>query len=279
MNADGIKITVLECGTMSVPPYFADIRRRRGFSGRVEMPVNAYLIEHPVHGRILVDTGWSADVQSRLPQHLLQLYRPHIAPGQTAKEQLAAMGLAPEDIDLVLLTHLDIDHCCALSDFAGRAKRIVCGELEYFYSCRLVYKLRQHWDSWVPYIPEKDRIHFRASVLGPCGRGFDLFGDESVLCIYCPGHTDGSFAVIIGRGPSNRFKDQGAGKYGGKFAVLAADIAFSQENIDGDFVPGYGFDRQMQAKSLHFLAGLQRDPMHTVTLFSHSRSAARVTVL
>ena len=206
-----------------------------------------------------------------MPGHLRDFYRPELKPGQSAREQLEKLGIRPKDIDLVLLTHLDIDHTAALADFKD-AKRIVCSEIEYFYSCRNVYKRRQVWDCWMPYIKPEDRLYYRASVLGPAGRGFDIFGDDSVICIYCPGHTDGSFATIISRSPSNRFIVHGDGKSGGPFAVITGDVAFSQRNIDTLTVPGYGFDREQQKRSLEFLKKIQKDPMHTATFFSHAEA-------
>ena len=269
--AKEIKITVLQCGSMNVSPYQFDIRQKNLFAKRIELPVNVFLIQHPTHGNILIDTGWSADACDILPPYLREFYRPRIAMGQTAKEQLAKMGLLPEDIDIVLLTHLDVDHTCALRDFAGRAKRVICSELEYFYSCRYVYKIRQVWDTWMPYLRnEEDRLCYRASVLGPVGRGFDLFGDDSVICIYTPGHTDGMFTTIINQSPSDRFKEHGEGRYGGEFAVIAGDTAFSQKNIDEMSVPGYGFDRQMQLKSIEFLKKLENDANCRAMLFSHA---------
>ena len=59
----GIKIHVLHCGCVSLP-------RRAAFGGpalparRVDLPVSAYLIEHP-QGLILVDTGWSREISPR----------------------------------------------------------------------------------------------------------------------------------------------------------------------------------------------------------------------
>lgn len=265
-----IRITALPCGTMSVRPYEADIRKKNPLLGRVTLPVNAFLVEHPKHGNVLIDTGWSRDVSEILPAHLKAFYRPRIGAGESAVERLEAMGLRPEDIDTVLLTHLDIDHTCALRDFAGRAGRIVCAELEYFYSCRYVYKMRQVWDTWMPYLREEDRIHYHGCALGPTGRGFDLFGDDSVLCIYTPGHTDGMFAVIVNQSPSFRFAMHGDGGSTSDFAVIAADAAFSEENLRERSVPGYGFNRQHQLKSIDFLRSLAQDRCCRAMFFSHA---------
>ena len=274
-----IRIHTLPCGRIRMKQSMAFRDDRALLEPRITFPNNVFLIEHPLHGRILLDTGWSSACRERLPRHLLDLYDPQIEPGEPAVEQLFCMGIRPEDIDLLLLTHLDADHTDALKDFVGRVKRIACAELEYFYSCRYVYKRREFPDSWLPYANSIERIHYRASVLGPVGRGFDLFGDDSLICIYTPGHTDGIFTTIVSRAPSNRFKVHGDGRYGGPFAMLASDVSFSQRNIDEDVVPGYGFDRQMQRKSLHFLRSMQIDSMHRATLFSHDTPPDKLLLL
>ena len=125
-----IKIHVLHCGSMLVSkavPYGGGVNlknARRGvfdkLSKRIELPVSAYLIEHP-KGKVLIDTGWSREispdgvydehaVKSLMPGYLAAFYRPRVEKGKTVVEQLAAMGIAPGDIDVVVLTHLDADH-------------------------------------------------------------------------------------------------------------------------------------------------------------------------
>ena len=263
-----VVIHTLKCGSINVRPQDRYIADKGIFKARIKLPVNVYLIEHPKHGLILLDTGWSKDCRDILPHPLLKFYEPEISAGETALERLEEMGIRPCDIDMVLLSHLDVDHTCALKDFTD-AKRIVCSELEYFYSSRVVYKMRQVWDTYMPWIDKIERIHYRASVLGPTGRGFDLFGDESVLCIYCPGHTDGIFSTIVTNQPCNRFTAVGDGKYGGDYAVLASDVAFCEENVKNLVVPGYGFSHGMQKTSLEFLQKLKEDPQCRAMLFSH----------
>ncbi|MFR7758407.1 MAG: MBL fold metallo-hydrolase [Christensenellales bacterium] len=204
MDKNAIKIHILHCGTITIPANMAYIKDSA--LKRVTLPVSVYLVEHPVHGKILVETGLSADCNEVMPKYLRDFYRPQVEKGQTAKEQLAAMGIRPEDIDLVLITHNDVDHTCALKDFAGKAKRIVMAEHEYFWSCRTVYRVRQVWETYMPYKDIIERPFYFGTAQGPIGRGFDLFGDDSVLCIACPGHTDGQMAVMINKAPSGRCK-------------------------------------------------------------------------
>lgn len=236
MDKNAIKIHILHCGTITIPANMAYIKDSA--LKRVTLPVSVYLVEHPVHGKILVETGLSADCNEVIPKYLRDFYRPQVEKGQTAKEQLAAMGIRPEDIDLVLITHNDVDHTCALKDFAGKAKRIVMAEHEYFWSCRTVYRVRQVWETYMPYKDIIERPFYFGTAQGPIGRGFDLFGDDSVLCIACPGHTDGQMAVMINKAPSGRFVNAADGIYGNEFAILASDVAFSQRNIDDLVIPG-----------------------------------------
>lgn len=277
-NNNDIKIHVLHCGTISIPAYMAYEKAKKPLK-RVTLPVSAYLVEHPVHGNILVETGLSADCREIFPPHLRFFLEPHVGKGETAVEQLAAMGLKPEDIDVLLITHNDADHTCAMRDFAGKAKRIVMAEHEYFWSCRTVYRMRQAWDTYIDLKEIIDRPCYYGCALGPIGRGFDLFGDDSFLCIACPGHTDGQFALMINKAPSGRFVNAGNGIYGGDYAILASDVAFSQKNIDDLVIPGYGFDKDRQLRSIQWLKKMQQDPKCKALFCSHDPDISPRTIV
>lgn len=152
----------------------------------------------------------------------------------------------------VLLTHLDPDHVSGLRH-VSRAGRIVLPEYEYYWSCRTVYKTRQAQKLWMPYPME--RPFYRGSPLGPNHWAIDLFGDESVLLVNVPGHTEGQAAVLL--------------RSGGRFVLLAADAAFSPRNWQEGIVPGFGFARQWQRKSLRWIADMAADPACAAVLCSH----------
>ena len=157
-----IRIHVLHCGSMLVSkavPYGGGVNLKNARRGvfdkpdeRIELPVSAYLIEHP-KGKVLIDTGWSreispegvydaAAVKRQLPGYLAAFYHPWVEKGKTAAEQLAAMGIAPEDLSAVVLTHLDADHTSGLRSVKN-AQRILLPEEEGWWTIRTVYKLRQ----------------------------------------------------------------------------------------------------------------------------------------
>ncbi|MBQ9663563.1 MAG: N-acyl homoserine lactonase family protein [Oscillospiraceae bacterium] len=267
-----MKLHILVCGYIQVSetvPYGNSIDLRNTAKqlaapdkNRLTMPVCAYLIEHP-KGLILIDTGWCRDispcgvydlnaVNKVLPAHLSALFHPCLPEGMAIHEQLAAMGIRPEDLDYVLLTHLDPDHVAGLKH-VNKAKHIILPEDEYFWACRTVYKTRQPWSLW--YDQPIERLYYRGSPLGPNRWAIDLFGDESIQMVNVPGHTDGQAAIIV--------------RNGGRYVLLAADAAYSPRNWQEMITPGFGFAREWQRKSLRWIAEMAADPGCVAVLCSH----------
>ena len=267
-----MKLHILRCGSISVSPSvpFGNAlslshTARQLFTSaekRVELPVWAFLIEHP-RGPILVDTGWCREISPRgvydpkavlkiLPAPLAAFYRPALPLGCAVDEQLAVLGLRPEDLEAVILTHLDPDHVAGLRHLRG-AKRVILPEDEYFWACRAVYKHRQPWSLWMD--TPMERPYYRGSPLGPNHWAIDLFGDESLLLVNVPGHTDGQAAVLL--------------RSGKRFLILAADAAYSPRGWREDLTPGFGFDQQAQRKALSWLREMEADPGCVGILCSH----------
>jgi N-acyl homoserine lactone hydrolase len=76
----------------------------RGYGKRIWIPVYAFLIEGEEEN-ILVDTGLEQFV---VPEHV---GREHGLKIQEFEEALEDHGLRPEDIDIIIHTHLHNDHC------------------------------------------------------------------------------------------------------------------------------------------------------------------------
>lgn len=136
-----IKIHVLRCGAVGTDETVPDASKSKNplaFTGvfrknhRVWLPVFTYLIEHP-GGRILVDTGWHTDVRndqiSHLSRHIRMASVARLDKGEAITEQLDRLHLLPKDIDIVLLTHLDVDHASGIK-LVKDAKKIYAHENE-----------------------------------------------------------------------------------------------------------------------------------------------------
>jgi len=106
----------------------------------LEMVLPAYLVETARGRRILIDTGMAPDAP-----------RPSQAPPAsdetTVLEQLAALGLRPEDIDLVVCTHFDVDHAGFHDRFAASEFVVQQKHYEIARNGDLRFALaRSHWD-------------------------------------------------------------------------------------------------------------------------------------
>ena len=277
-----IRILLLRCGSVELSRE-AVFGRKNGFSAslrhaaapssrRLCLPCFCYLVEHP-KGLILVDTGVgrvfspngvydASAVRGLVGTPFAAYLRPSVGPRRSIGEQLAARGLRPEDLDLVLLTHLDADHVGGLHELHG-AKRFLVPEDEYFWSCRTVYKLRQPQRLWLDMPLE--RFWYRGSPLGTNRWACDLFGDGSVMLINLPGHTDGLCAVLI--------------RNGKRFVLLASDAALCRENIETLTPPGFCFDEKLTEKALGYLRTLRAEKGCEAILLSHDREETRGEIL
>ena len=170
------------------------------------LPVYSYLIEHP-RGYILFDTGWHRDIlphgvydkhaQIRsLSFRLLScINQARLAAGEAVDEQLLSLGIKTQDLDYVLLSHLDCDHANGLKLVAD-AKHILVSDAEKQGTRHggLTSRIRfcKRW--W-----EDTKIRtFQWNIAeGPFKHGFDRYGDGSVMLIHLPGHSEGLCALKL----------------------------------------------------------------------------------
>ena len=238
---------------------------------RVTLPVFSYLIEQPA-GLFLVDTGWSRNispdgvydpkaVRSVLPAHLAALYRPYVPKGMAIDEQLISMGIRQEDIDAVLITHLDPDHVSGLRS-VSRAKKIVIPEDEAYWSVRSKYRIRQPEQLWD--IEGAERVFFRGHLLGPMNKGIDITGDGSIMMVNLPGHTDGLCGVIV------RNKE--------RYVLLASDAAVSPRSWEKMEPPGFAADPALQLKTQRWIAKEANDQACAAVLCSHDKEIKTETI-
>lgn len=268
-----VKLHILHCGRIGVAPSLPEsgqYRREAALVGavtperaRLWLPVSAYLIEHP-RGLLLVDTGLPRAVSPNgvLNRHaqidalglrMYQVCHAVVGPGETVAEQLEARGIRPQDLDYVLLSHLDFDHVGGLPTLRG-AKRVLVSEGDYFWSGRTNFRFKTKEKLWLR--EEPDRFWFRMNRVGPEGYSYNLFGDRSVQLVHIPGHTEGLFAVLL-QSPS------------GKFALLASDGAASPRSWENGAVPGMAENRVRALKSLRWLGETARLPGCAAALCSH----------
>ena len=206
-----------------------------------QVPIRAFLVEHPGVGPMLIDTGLPkavADEGSRALGFAAGIaYSIEMESDQAVVEQLPARGVDPMDVRVVVMTHLHYDHAGGLAAFpqatfvvdADEWRAARSGGFTKGYSRRLV----DHPFDW----REVDFDDPRVTSFASFGRTIDLFGDGSVRLISTPGHSAGHMSVLL------RLES-------GRELLLTADAAYARRTIDEDLVPVFVDDVHRYRRSL-----------------------------
>lgn len=229
------------------------------------LPVSVYLIEHP-KGKILVDCGWHRDmspegvydkkaqIKSLGSRLLYKINQGMVENGTAVDEQLIQMGIKPEDIDYVLLTHLDCDHANGLG-LVAKARHILVSrsEMEFAKKKTLVNRVRYQSRWWAG----MDLTLFDWNgTEGPVNHSFDLFDDGSVVMVNIPGHSDGLCAVRITNAE-------------GKFVLLFSDGGYAEKSWKEMITSGIAEDKVQQRKSLAWIREQSMDECCIESLANH----------
>ncbi len=161
--------------------------------GRNDVPVKAFLIR--INGKnVLVDTGLERAMRHKPTASSracsLLFSQPTVTLNDNVAKQLGALGITPEQLDAVILTHLDCDHVSGLKDLKG-AKHIYATKEELEISLLPNPRYRKALWQGVEIEPIEMNYDSRA----PFGKSCDLFGDGSVRIVYTPGHSAALFAL------------------------------------------------------------------------------------
>jgi glyoxylase-like metal-dependent hydrolase (beta-lactamase superfamily II) len=198
---------------MSVPPGYLHrdegrLRTLRAIGFRVpreqlvELPVLAFLVEHPRAGKLLVDTGFHPSVAVDPDQAFGRIGRLVIKSvemdtKQSLPAQLRDRGITAGEIGLVLMTHLHADHAGAVSEFP-RSTFLVTGD-EWRAAgaggARQGYS-RRHFDHAFDW-RTIDFGERGADSFATFGRSLDVLGDGSVRLVSTPGHSAGHMSVVL----------------------------------------------------------------------------------
>jgi glyoxylase-like metal-dependent hydrolase (beta-lactamase superfamily II) len=213
-----------------------------GESARTEVPIPAFLIEHPSAGLVLVDTGLHPSVavdpkenMGRLNSRFLQ---PRMEASQAVPAQLRARGMEASQVHTVLMTHLHSDHASAVSEFPGATFLFSLQEWE---SATTISRpavngyMRRQFDHAFDY----RTIDFEAGDIdsfATFGRSVDVFGDGSVRLAFTPGHTLGHLSVIV--------------RLRSREVLLTADAAYTRRTIEDDVLPHRMLDEHLFRRSL-----------------------------
>lgn len=239
------RITALNTGTSqlekSIGTYLTDC------GTIVDIPNMVFLIEGQGKKKIIVDTSFES-VERTLEVHGQTVWRNK---EQEMPNIFKEINLKPEEVKIVIFTHLHYDHC---------------GNNHLFPNARFIVQREELKYAFVP-LPGEETAYF-SPLVGEkpsfWGTKFEIIeGDEQVCdgvkVITVPGHTPGSQAVLV---------DTEDGVY-----CIAGDEVFFYENIEKNIPVGAISSRidwfssmdKMRKMSDHII------PCHEPELFSESK--------
>ena len=158
-------------------------------SETIDLPVIAMLFRHP-EGNVLYDTGCHPsvveDAEGRWGK-LAGVMTPIGSHSAKVIDSLAALGLTPGDIEVVVSSHFHPDHC-GCNEFFTEARFVVHeAELAAARADGAAGQgyMPQEWDHPMPMLA--------------VGEGYDVMGDGRLTCLHLPGHTPGLMGLLAER--------------------------------------------------------------------------------
>ena len=200
-----------------------------------EAALKPLLIQTDNGKNVLVDTGIG-----ELPESHRKFFPAKRKPDETLETQLSMNSLEPEDIDIVINTHLHFDHC---------------GNNRLFKNARLIV---QQAELNYAYEPERfQQASYTKELFDVEGLSYTAVNGQSQVCqgvsvLPTPGHSVGHQSVII-EGDGNK-------KY-----VYCGDAAPIRENLERRNIPGILYSSHEALESIDRLRKIE----NAVYIFSH----------
>jgi glyoxylase-like metal-dependent hydrolase (beta-lactamase superfamily II) len=238
-------------------------------SERVEIPIPAYILEHPGAGLVLVDTGFHASVAVDPKKNMgpilgrLLFGAARMSPDEGMPDQLRARGFDPKAAKVVVMTHLHVDHASGVAQFPDATFVVTRREWESATEgpkLRRGYVPRQfdHAFDWRTIDFDGPEVNSYASF----GRSLDLFGDGSVRLLYTPGHTLGHMSVAL------RLRNQAE-------FLIAADAIYTMRTLRESVMPYGAHDEHEFRRSLRELQRYAEQKPDAVIVPGHDLEAFR----
>lgn len=204
-----------------------------GVTGRVKLPIPAYVIEHTA-GTLVFDTGLHADLvdsQDKLGRNAAD-FTADLGPGHDLAGRLAQAGIDGAAVEVMANSHFHFDHVGGNAVLPNARLLVQAAEWKAGHHPKLI-----EYDVYDPAdfdcgqdVHQLDGEH-------------DVFGDGTVVLIPTPGHTAGhqSLRVETASGP----------------VVLTADACYFRRSLDELAPPTFGYDLDTQRASMRLLAEME----------------------
>ncbi|WP_037076538.1 N-acyl homoserine lactonase family protein [Neorhizobium vignae] len=230
--ATDLELWRLDCGSVVVKDLssFSDTF---AYAGQTRtLTDSCYVIRHGAD-YLLWDTGLPVALIGKAPD----LSQP-LAPSLTIDipTQLAKIGIKPDQIGIVGISHNHFDHMGQASTFAKATLMIGAGDWESLHENPLPFGVMPALVQ--PWMDGKAK-------LDPVSGDRDVFGDGSVMMLAMPGHTKGETALLV------KLPQSGP-------VLLSGDVVHFEEQIANNGVPPFNIDRAESLASMERMNGIAK---------------------
>ena len=266
LKGKDVKIHALCTGTVAVKRNFKT-KKGPGFISKLNilfdgqyteyLPIWVWVIEHP-DGIVMIDTGEIAAVND--PDYLAKesayarfiagrISKFSIAEEESLSYKLAGINLKPEDIKLIVLTHLHLDHTDGIRFFPKT--EFIVHEYEYKHPYS---NLPTTYPAWFKPNP----VNYRPNQVETFDHAYPITSSGDLLYVPTPGHTNGHSSIIF---KTDDFD-----------IVFAGDISYDQEQVLRGELPGAHIDFKKAKDTYARLLNYARN-CKTIYLPSHDGNA------
>lgn len=231
-NAADLELWRLDCGEVAVADLalFSDTYNYAG--EKRTLADSCYLIRHD-KDYMLWDAGLPAALLGAKLDKSAAM-SPTLA--EDLPTQLARIGIKPEQISRLGISHNHFDHVGQASTFPGAILMIGAADLAQFKADPLPFAVDPNFiKPWLD----------RTSKMDPISGDRDVFGDGSMVILATPGHTPGETSLLV------KLAKTGP-------VILSGDVAHFEEQFANHGVPGFNFDRADTLASMERLTGIAK---------------------
>ncbi|WP_105429068.1 N-acyl homoserine lactonase family protein [Neorhizobium sp. T6_25] len=230
--AADLELWRLDCGSVVVKDLssFSDTFAYKGESRT--LTDSCYVIRHGAD-YLLWDTGLPTALIGKAPD-LSQPLAPSLS--VDIPTQLAKIGIKPDQIGIVGISHNHFDHMGQAATFAKATLMIGAADWESLHENPLPFGVVPALVQ--PWMDGKAKID-------PVSGDRDVFGDGSVMMLAMPGHTKGETALLV------KLPQSGP-------VLLSGDVVHFEEQIGNNGVPPFNIDRAESLASMERMNGIAK---------------------
>jgi N-acyl homoserine lactone hydrolase len=222
-----LNVNVLDCGAINVLDLDA-FSSAGDYAGQSDTFTDTcYLINHP-DGRLLWDLGLPGMLAGAGEQNVSGIF--NVSLDKTITAQLADLGLTPDDIDYVSLSHDHFDHV---------------GQVDQVQGATWIVQEDEYNDMFPPEGTEREvdpQLAAMWAAFGPMeaktiSGDYDVFGDGTVKILEMPGHTPGHSVLLLDMPESGP-------------VLLAGDLYHRKESRELRRVPRFNWSEPVTLESM-----------------------------